>query len=366
MTDPEPVRTDESAADAAMLLALPRAGPQVMAGLLADHGGPTGALDAVRTGRTSPVTEPARLATWQTWLAGPEAARAAAAARRRRAHATWAAEASWPVRDSPPGGPFLLLTEGRHREVLGTPIAAIVGTRRATPQGLADAHSLAAHVSARGITVLSGLAIGIDAAAHEGALSIHGPTAAVVATGLDVIYPRRHYALTERIRREGVLVTETAYGVQPQRWRFPPRNRIIAALADIVIVIEATIDGGARITADHALDYGRPVLAMPGSRRNAAAAGCNQLIADGAHPLLDPDDVLVALGSDAPQPTKSPWSTADHAGADPIMTALGGDAATLDELGRRTGLAPADVARRVRLLRRAGSVTLLGGTVWPM
>src|SRR5207245_8489766 len=118
----------------------------------------------------------------------------------------------------------------------------------------------------------------------------------IVATGLDVVYPRRHVALYERVRRHGVLLGEHTFGVAPGRARFPVRNRIIAALADVVVVVEATLKGGSRITAERALDYGRPLLAMPGSRRNPAAAGTNALIAAGAHPLLEPSDVLLAIG----------------------------------------------------------------------
>ena len=118
----------------------------------------------------------------------------------------------------------------------------------------------------------------------------------VVATGLDVVYPRRHVVLFEPRAESGVLLSEAGFGAQANRFRFPVRNRIIAALADVVVVVEATLRGGARITADYGLEYGRPVLVVPGSRRNPSAEGCNALLADGAQPLLDPDDVLVALG----------------------------------------------------------------------
>ena len=180
--------------------------------------------------------------------------------------------------------------------VLAAPRVAVVGTRAATPHGLADARELGAHLAESGITVVSGLAIGIDAAAHEGALEAGGVVVGVVATGLDVEYPRRHVALYRRVREAGFVLGETGFGIRPMPKRFPVRNRIIAALADVVVVVEATLRGGARITAEYGAQYGRPVFAVPGSRRNTSAEGTNALLADGAEVLLDWSDVVLALG----------------------------------------------------------------------
>ncbi len=202
----------------------------------------------------------------------------------------------YPIGDEVPDRPAVLLFEGAAPDVLHRPRVAIVGTRSASVHGLADARELGSFLARRGVTVVSGLAIGIDGAAHLGALDAGGGVVGVVATGLDVVYPRRHVVLFERVRGAGVLLSEAGFGAQANRFRFPVRNRIIAALADVVVVVEATLRGGARITADYGLEYGRPVLVVPGSRRNPSAEGCNALLADGAQPLLDPDDVLVALG----------------------------------------------------------------------
>jgi DNA processing protein len=210
--------------------------------------------------------------------------------------------------------------------------------------------------------------------AHDGGgeAGVRAGPIGVVATGLDVVYPRRHRALFERVRRYGVLVGEHPFGVPPARGRFPVRNRIIAALADVVVVVEATLSGGSRITAERALDYGRPVLAVPGSRRNPAAAGCNALLADGAQPLLDPSDVLVALGltagghrlwASSPAATKrSPAGAAATA----VLKALAGDAAHPDQLAGRTGLDPGQVALAVEELVALGLATRDRGFVWPL
>jgi len=182
--------------------------------------------------------------------------------------------------------PPLLLGAGARPDAFDAPRIAIVGTRAATPMGIADAREIAAFCARAGITVVSGLALGIDGAAHEGALDAGGLTVGVVATGLDVVYPRRHRHLYERVREQGLIVTEHPPGTQPLPWRFPIRNRIIAALADGVVVVEAARAGGAISTANHAIRFNREVYALPGSRRNPAAAGCNLLIRDGANSLL--------------------------------------------------------------------------------
>jgi len=229
--------------------------------------------------------------------------------------------------------PRTLLGEGDRLDAFDAPRIAIVGTRAATPMGIADAREIAAFCAHAGITVVSGLAIGIDGAAHEGALDAGGLTVGVVATGLDIVYPRRHQRLYERVRAQGLIVGENDYGTQPLPWRFPVRNRIIAALADAVVVVEATASGGARITANDAARFGRDVYALPGSRRNPAAAGCNALLLDGAKPLLDPSDVLFALGCG--NSLESGWS---HLPRPPdadqrnVLRALAGDAATIGQL----------------------------------
>ncbi|MET1001857.1 MAG: DNA-processing protein DprA [Acidimicrobiia bacterium] len=284
----------------------------------------------------------------------------------RHTHVFVKGRTGYPILDDLPGMPEVLLGEGAGSAsaVFDRPRVAIVGTRAATPHGLADAREIGSVLADAGICVVSGLAIGIDAAAHEGALDAGGPVVGVVGTGLDVVYPRRHRALFDRVRRSGVLLSELGYGVQPRRESFPIRNRIIAALADVVVVVEATLKGGARITAERAVEYDRPVLAMPGARRNPAAAGTNALIADGAHPLLEPSDVLLALGltpGERAHDTRLP----PDGNAAAVLHACGGEAATIDQLASRTGLGPDHVAVAVRELERAGWLERARGLCWP-
>jgi DNA processing protein len=328
------------------------------------------------------VNTPAAAALGQIpGLSADRAAALAACAARRGTAVLTPTDPTYPITDGIPHTPGVLFVEGTRPEVFRAPRVAIVGTRAATVHGLADAWELGAFLGAAGVSVVSGLAIGIDGAAHHGALQAAeaadrgggrgtaGPIG-VVATGLDIVYPRRHRVLYERVRRYGVLVSEHPFGVQPARGRFPVRNRIIAALADVVVVVEATLSGGSRITAERALDYGRPVFAIPGSRRNPAAAGCNALLADGAHPLLDPSDILLALGmtsrSDRGWCTPTPSAAPLSAAATSVKQALGGEAAHPDQLASRTKLDPGQVALAVEELAAAGSVKRDRGFIWPL
>jgi DNA processing protein len=264
--------------------------------------------------------------------------------------------------------PPVLLGDGARPDAFDAPRIAIVGTRAATPMGLADAREIAAFCARAGITVVSGLALGIDGAAHEGALDAGGLTVGVVATGLDVVYPRRHQGLYERVREQGLIVTEHPPGTQPLPWRFPIRNRIIAALADGVVVVEAARRGGAISTANHAVRFNREVYALPGSRRNPAAAGCNFLIRDGANSLLEPSDVLGAIGASGmlegswkPEP-KPPVDRDQRA----VLRALAGDAASVDELAQRSSLPLDRLGPALRALERAGRLVRRRGLYWPV
>src|SRR4029078_13169625 len=173
---------------------------------------------------------------------------------------------------------------------LPAPVAAIVGARKASDAGLLLAQQLAGAVADSGGVVVSGLALGIDAAAHRGALAAGGVTVAVLGCGVDVVYPRSNRAVFEQIREAGLLVSEYPPGTRPLTWRFPALTRLIAALADATVVVEARARSGALITADHALDLGRDVLAVPGAAGSAAAAGTNGLINAGGGVIENADD----------------------------------------------------------------------------
>lgn len=169
---------------------------------------------------------------------------------------------------------------------------AVVGSRKATPTGLDTARWVGRELAAAGVQVVSGMALGIDGAAHEGALNVGGSTVAVLGCGVDYCYPPRHRRLRDAIVETGMVISEDAGMVEPERWRFPRRNRIIAALCAAVIVVEADVRSGALSTARHAVDLGRDVFAVPGSIWSQQSAGTNRLIRDGAIPLLEMQDVF--------------------------------------------------------------------------
>ena len=177
---------------------------------------------------------------------------------------------------------------------------AIVGARRAGAPALALARRLAAFAADAGMTIVSGLALGVDAAGHLGALDVGGPTVAVLGCGPDVAYPRTNAGVHRRILETGLVLSEYPPGTPPAPWRFPARNRLIAALAEAILVVEARARSGALITADHALDLGRDVLAVPGWAGSPAAAGTNGLLKAGAGMIENEDDLAAWLGLDPP------------------------------------------------------------------
>ena len=350
---PPPPPLDPVQVAAATLACLPGMTPARLRDLVGHHHGVTGALRAVLAGATG--------IEWARVAASPRIGEQLA---RPHTHVFVHGRDGYPIVDDVPGAPEVLLAEGVGADAFDRPRVAVVGTRAATPHGLADAREIGAVLADAGITVVSGLAIGIDAAAHEGALAAGGRAVGVLGTGLDVVYPRRHDALFARVRAQGLLVSELGYGSPPRRESFPIRNRIIAALADVVVVVEATARGGARITAERAVEYGRPVLAVPGSRRNPAAAGTNALIADGAEPLLEPSDVVLALGL-TPGSRGHDTRIAPEGDAAAVLRACGGEPATIDQLVSRSGLAPDQVAVAVRALERGGWLERSNGLCWP-
>ncbi len=192
--------------------------------------------------------------------------------------------------------PAVLFSRGDLGVIEGRRVA-IIGTRRATAVGREMAADLGAELAQQGVRIVSGLAAGIDGAAHRGVLSVGAaPPIGVVGSGLDVPYPRRHAVLWEEVAASGVLLAEVPPGAQPEGHRFPQRNRVIAALAEVVVVVESHLRGGSLLTVHQAMDRDRIVMAVPGSPRNDAAKGTNELLRDGSLPVLTTDDVLMQLG----------------------------------------------------------------------
>lgn len=209
------------------------------------------------------------------------------------------------------------------------PMVAVVGARRATPYGRQVSRVLGAELAGAGLAVVSGMARGVDAAAHEGTLEAGGPTVAVWGTGPDRVYPREHQNLAERIAASGALVTEFPPGTPPRRHHFPQRNRILAGLARAVVVVEAGTRSGALVTARLAVDEGREVLAVPGSIFSPLSAGPNALLRLGARPLLTTRDVLEELGLEA---SDRPKGAAREQDSGLLALLAPGEALAVDEL----------------------------------
>ena len=254
----------------------------------------------------------------------------------------------------------------------GWPVAAIamVGSRNATAQGLDNARRFGASFAGAGFTVVSGLALGIDGASHEGALdgAPQGQmaTIAVVGTGLDRVYPRQHLALARRIAQRGLLVSEYHLGTGPLASNFPRRNRIISALSQGTLVVEAALQSGSLITARQAAEQGREVFAIPGSIHSPQSRGCHELLKQGAKLVETAQDVLEEL--------KAPIATKLIADNDPgtrgsalkepedaVLRALGFDPVGLDALVDRTGMAPASLQARLLELELDGRLARLAG-----
>ncbi len=239
----------------------------------------------------------------------------------------------------------------------GTPAVALVGTREATRYGLENARTLAEDLARAGCWIVSGFALGVDAAAHAGALAGGGRTLAVLGCGVDVAYPAAHADLKEEIVERGGCCSEHPPGVEPQRWHFPMRNRLVAALSDATVVIEAPHKSGALITAQLAVECGREVLAVPGHVRRRAQRGCHGLIKRGAAALCEgAADVLEALGLER-EGADRPTVASLEGPARVVWEALDWDQAVeSNALCRATGLAAHEVAEVLTLLELDGRV----------
>jgi DNA processing protein len=285
----------------------------------------------------------------------------------------------WGTRDYPPllaritDPPLVLFVEGDAAS-LSLPQLAIVGSRNPTPLGRDTAGQFAGHVAAAGLAITSGLALGIDAAGHRGALQAGGQTVAVLGCGLDRVYPPSHAQLARDIAAHGALVSDLPTGVPPLQHHFPRRNRLISGLTLGTLVVEATLRSGSLITARLALEQGREVFAIPGSIHNPMARGCHRLIRDGAKLVETVDDIFTELGSllaglglqaraEAPdgQRVSGPPLDKDH---EILLDALGFAPAGIDTLVARTGFAAQEVASMLLILELGGRVAQQHGGLY--
>lgn len=262
-----------------------------------------------------------------------------------------------------PDPPLLLYAKGRVA-LLNQPSLAIVGSRNASAQGAAHARQFAQALSAAGLTIVSGLALGIDAAAHEGALLDGGATVAVIGTGADIVYPARNHALAHRIAEQGCIISEYALGTPALPANFPRRNRIISGLARGTLVVEAAAQSGSLITARLAAEQGREVYAIPGSIQSPLARGCHDLIRQGARLVENAHDILNdyhGLPSHS-LPVKNPVSlpASDQTDND-LLKIIGYDPVSLNVLAARAGLDTATISAQLLTLELDGLVEMLAG-----
>ena len=304
-------------------------------------------------------------ARWGNEPDGASALRSLAETAVRRAEAASMTAITWSAPDYPVAlttiadPPPVLWTRGRVA-ALGAPAVAIVGSRAASPYALSVAEQLAGDLAAGGLVIVSGLARGVDSAAHRGALAAGGVTVAVLGSGADVVYPPEHASLANEIDRDGAVVSELVPGTEPLPRFFPRRNRIISGLSRAVVGIEAGEKSGSLITARCALDQGRDVLAVPGNVLSGRNRGAHALLKDGAKIVESADDILEELGMAVAGPGAT--ATGTPRASDPVLDCLvPGEACNLDEISERSGLDSPRLLPRLFELELQGFVRRAGG-----
>ncbi len=275
---------------------------------------------------------------------------------------TWDDAEYPPLLRALPEAPFVLYVKGQLTESDRTWTVAIVGTRKASAYGRQAAETLAADLARSGVTVVSGLALGIDAAAHEAALKAGGRTIGVLACGIDQVYPPSHVKLAARIVEQGALLTETPVGSPPEAGNFPARNRIISGLSLGTIVVEAGETSGALITADRALEQGREVFAVPGNIFARSSLGTNKLLKEGATLITGAQDVLEALNLQlVAQHTEVRAQVPEDATEAQLFALLSAEPTHIDAIVRESGLPVAQVSSTLALMELKGSVRQVAG-----
>jgi DNA processing protein len=349
------------------LLLVPGIGRDTARRLLAAFGSPEGVLaaaeDALQTVigpalatklRETPADLEQRLSAVRAWLTGGE-----------QRQVLTLGDATYPraLLESP--DPPLLLYVLGDVTALSAPAVAIVGSRRPSAQGKDNAHAFAQSLAGAGYVVVSGLALGVDGAAHEGALAAGGRTVAVVGTGLDRVYPKRHLDLARRIAAHGALVSEFLPGTPPLPEHFPQRNRIIAGLSQGTVVVEAALQSGSLITARLANEAGREVFAIPGSIHAEQSRGCHALIRDGARLVESANEIIEDLRQPGlpglGKPSQELPPVVEAPPPDALLDALGHDPMTLDSLQARTGWPTSELLARLLDLELDGELARLPG-----
>lgn len=346
------------------LEAIPGLGPDGVRRLLDAFGHPCAILSAAR-GQLAPLVGE-RLAEALTRPVAPE---------RHQATLAWLAQPGnqfipithpdYPERlRSLPDPPPWLYVKG-DRALLQSPMLAIVGSRNATTQGRRDAAAFAQALAGAGLIIVSGLALGIDTAAHEGALAA-GTSVAVVGTGLDRVYPARNRDLAHRLAARGAIVSEFPIGTPPRPGQFPRRNRIISGLSLGVLVVEAALDSGSLITARLAAEQGREVFALPGSIHSPLSKGCHRLIREGAKLVDSVDDILDELRWQwhAPAPSAPPPAPAGQTATDVLLELMGPDPVGLDTLVNLSGLTVDTLSAMLLSLELDGRIATLPGGLY--
>src|SRR5207302_5508023 len=336
-------------------------GGQRFRSLLSTFGLPTNILNATRSQLCRVVPE-ALAAGILERNSGSEVEKALEWAARPEHRVLTLADTEYPKQLLEIADPPALLYVAGNSKLLSFPALARVGSRNATPQGLKNAQSFARALSEAGLVIVSGLAIGLDSAAHSGGLEGRGSTIAVLGTGIDIVYPRRNEPLAEEILQRGALVSEFPLGTPPNAGNFPRRNRLISGLARGCLVVEATLDSGSLITARLAVEQGREVFAIPGSIHSPLSRGCHQLIREGAKLVEEAADVLTELRISLPKETLTAQRSLPLGDGEldkeyeMLLDALGFEPATIDVLVTRTRLGVESVASMLLILELKGRV----------
>lgn len=342
----------------------PGLGPAAIRSLLKQFGLPENILSATRT-QLERAAGPAAVQLLQPKDLAPVIERALRWAGEPGHAVVTLADAAYPrllleIPDPPP----LLYTVGR-LELLARPALAVVGSRNGTAQGVRDAERFARSFSAAGLTIVSGLALGIDAAAHRGGLAAEGSTIAVLGTGVDVIYPRQNEELAASIAQMGLLISEFPLGTPGAAQNFPRRNRLISGLSQGCLVVEAALASGSLITARAAVEQGREVFALPGSIHSPLSKGNHALIRQGAKLVESAEDVLAELTAFRRTGFASTRAATVDAGArDALLDHMGFDPVDLDSLCARAGMSAEEVSAGLLRLELAGRVAALPGGLY--